>query len=48
MTPLVFVHGGAFAASCWELVLANIAGPALAVDLPGRGSHPAELPSYSL
>jgi pimeloyl-ACP methyl ester carboxylesterase len=41
VTPLVFVHGGGFAGSCWDLVLSEIDGPALAVDLPGRGSHEA-------
>jgi pimeloyl-ACP methyl ester carboxylesterase len=41
MTPLVLVHGGSFAASCWDLVVEALAGPVLAVDLPGRGAHPA-------
>lgn len=40
-TPLVFVHGGTFAGSCWDLVLAHLDAPSLAVDLPGRGAHPA-------
>lgn len=41
MTPVVFVHGGSFAGSCWDLVVPMIEGPVLAVDLPGRGVHPA-------
>ena len=32
--PLVFVHGGAHGAWCWEPTLAHVTGPALAVDLP--------------
>ena len=41
MTPLVLVHGGSFAGSCWDLVVEQLRGPVLAVDLPGRGAHPA-------
>jgi pimeloyl-ACP methyl ester carboxylesterase len=37
VTPLVLVHGGSFAASCWDLVVPLLDGPVLAVDLPGRG-----------
>ena len=40
---VVLVHGGGFAASCWDLVLPLMEAPALAVDLPGRGSRPADL-----
>lgn len=45
---LVLVHGGAHAADCWELTVAEVARrapelPVLAVDLPGRGSRPADL-----
>jgi len=32
--PLVFVHGGAHGAWCWEPTLAHLTGPAIAVDLP--------------
>jgi pimeloyl-ACP methyl ester carboxylesterase len=46
--PIVLVHGGGFAGSCWDLLLEHIAGPVLAVDLPGRGRHPAELHSVTL
>src|SRR6201993_541318 len=45
---LVLVHGGAHAADCWDLTIAELACQepklrVLAVDLPGRGRHPADL-----
>jgi pimeloyl-ACP methyl ester carboxylesterase len=40
-TGIVLVHGGSFAASCWDLVVDRLDAPVLAVDLPGRGVHPA-------
>src|SRR5262249_42579190 len=40
VTPIVRVHGGSFAGSCWDLVVDRLPGPAIAVDLPGRGRHP--------
>jgi pimeloyl-ACP methyl ester carboxylesterase len=48
MTPLVLVHGGTFAGSCWDLVVDRLDGPVLAVDLPGRGRHPAPLRSVTI
>jgi pimeloyl-ACP methyl ester carboxylesterase len=48
ITPLVLVHGGGFAASCWDLLLDHLDGPVLAVDLPGRGAHPAPLDSLTI
>lgn len=42
-TPYVLVHGGGFDSRCWELLLPHLDRPALAVDLPGRGRHPADL-----
>jgi pimeloyl-ACP methyl ester carboxylesterase len=48
MTPVVFVHGGTFAGSCWDLVLDHFDVPVLAVDLPGRGAHPAPLASVTI
>jgi pimeloyl-ACP methyl ester carboxylesterase len=48
MTPVVLVHGGGFAADCWDLVLDHLKGEALAVDLPGRGAHPAPLETITL
>jgi pimeloyl-ACP methyl ester carboxylesterase len=41
MTPIVLIHGGSFAASCWDLLVPELHAPVLAVDLPGRGAHPA-------
>ncbi|MEE2852878.1 MAG: alpha/beta hydrolase [Actinomycetota bacterium] len=45
---LVLVHGGAHAADCWDLTVAELSRqtpqlPVLAVDLPGRGGRPADL-----
>ena len=45
---LVLVHGGAHAADCWDLTVAELAGQApelrvLAIDLPGRAGKPADL-----
>jgi pimeloyl-ACP methyl ester carboxylesterase len=48
MTPLVLVHGGGFGASSWDLLLEHLDGPVLAVDLPGRGAHPAPLESVTI
>lgn len=48
VTPIVLVHGGGFGASCWDLLLDHLAGPVLAVDLPGRGAHPAPLGAVDL
>jgi len=48
VTPVVLVHGGGFAASCWDLVVDHLEGSVLAVDLPGRGAHPAPLRSVTI
>lgn len=39
----VLVHGGGHGAWCWERLIPHLERPALAVDLPGRGSKPADL-----
>ncbi len=44
----VLVHGGGFAGSCWELLQPRLDGPSIAVDLPGRGSHPADLSTLTI
>jgi pimeloyl-ACP methyl ester carboxylesterase len=48
LPDLVLVHGGAHAADCWDLTIAEISClepklRVLAVDLPGRGCNPANL-----
>lgn len=44
----VLVHGGFQTASCWERLIPHLALPALAVDLPGRGKHPAPMSEVTL
>jgi pimeloyl-ACP methyl ester carboxylesterase len=44
----VLVHGGGFAGSCWDELRAQLPGPSVAVDLPGRGSHPADLSTVTV
>ncbi|HEY7106082.1 MAG TPA: alpha/beta hydrolase [Acidimicrobiia bacterium] len=43
MTPIVLVHGGGLDRRCWDPLLPHLEPPAIAVDLPGRGAHPAPL-----
>ena len=43
MTPLVLVHGGGLDSRCWDRLVPHLDGPVVAVDLPGRGAHPAPL-----
>ncbi|OBI88874.1 alpha/beta fold hydrolase [Mycobacterium sp. 1245805.9] len=50
---LVLIHGGAHAADCWELTVAELAAQApelrvLAVDLPGRAGRPADLSTVTI
>jgi pimeloyl-ACP methyl ester carboxylesterase len=44
----VLVHGGAHDARCWERLVPHLHGPALAVDLPGRGAHPADVANLTI
>jgi len=44
----VLVHGGAHGSWCWDRVLPHLNRPAIAVDLPGRGSRPASLEAVTL
>lgn len=44
----VLIHGGSFAASCWDLLLPHLGAPAFAVDLPGRGSRPRPLAGLTI
>ena len=48
MLPIVLVHGGGFDSRCWDLLVPHLVGPVLAVDLPGRGRHPAPMESVTL
>ena len=53
MPGLVLVHGGAHAADCWDLTVAELTRQApelrvLAIDLPGRGSRPADLETVTV
>lgn len=49
---MVLIHGGGFAASCWDRTLPYLTSPVtssvLAVDLPGRGAHPADLATVGI
>jgi pimeloyl-ACP methyl ester carboxylesterase len=53
LPDLVLVHGGAHAADCWDLTVAELACQepklrVLAVDLPGRGRNPADLTTITI
>lgn len=41
-TGLVLVHGSELGAWLWDRLVPHLERPALAVDLPGRGAHPAD------
>lgn len=45
---IVLVHGGMHTAGCWASLLPLLDRPARAVDLPGRGSRPADLDTVTL
>jgi pimeloyl-ACP methyl ester carboxylesterase len=42
------VHGGGSTARFWDRVVPLLPGGSLAVDLPGRGAHPADLASITV
>ena len=44
----VLVHGATFAASCWDLLVPHLDQETIAVDLPGRGSRPADLGAVTI
>ena len=44
----MLVHGGMCTSRCWDPVVAHLAMPVVAVDLPGRGSRPADLATVTL
>lgn len=45
---VVLVHGGVHSAVCWNPVRTHLRAPVVAVDLPGRGSRPADLAAVTL
>lgn len=48
MSAYLLIHGGNTTGRFWDLVVEHLPGPALAVDLPGRGAHPAPLMECSV
>lgn len=44
----VLIHGGHQASWFWDFVTPLLDRPALAVDLPGRGAHPADLDTVGI
>jgi pimeloyl-ACP methyl ester carboxylesterase len=44
----VLLHGAMLGRWIWERVAPRLAGPALAVDLPGRGTRPADVTKVTL
>jgi len=44
----VLVHGGFHDSSCWDRLIPLLERPTLAVDLPGRGVHPAPMEEVTL
>lgn len=44
----VLVHGGGVDSSCWDLLAPLLDAEAYAVDLPGRGTRPADLTTVTV
>ena len=47
-TGVVLVHGGYHGSWCWDRLVPLFDAPTLAVDLPGRGSHPMNLDDVTI
>ena len=43
MTAYVLIHGGGYDGQTWRFVVPHLDGPAVLVDLPGRGRRPAPM-----
>ena len=43
MSTYVLIHGANYGGSSWRFVASHLDGPALSIDLPGRGTRPADL-----
>ncbi|MET0324539.1 MAG: alpha/beta hydrolase [Ilumatobacteraceae bacterium] len=43
MATYVLIHGGGYDSNCWRFVTPHLDGPAVLVDLPGRGRRPAPM-----
>jgi pimeloyl-ACP methyl ester carboxylesterase len=44
----ILIHGANHSSRCWEPMIDHLNAPALAIDLPGRGRHPAPLDKVHL
>lgn len=48
MTTYVLIHGGNYDSRTWRFVVPHLDGPAVTVDLPGRGRRPADLSTVTV
>lgn len=48
MATFLLIHGGNCTGRFWDRVVERLDAPAVAVDLPGRGSRPADLMAVTL